>query len=112
MLVISRRIGQSFMIGDDIEATVIDITSGKVVLGLSAPSTVSIKRTEALQAGQFNKAAAASGNINMNGFARAYKAARRSRGPGSSTGSSGDPLTQADNKPPGTSQPPTHHPDS
>lgn len=72
LLVISRRIGESFLIGDDIEATVVDITGSKVVLGLSAPASVSIKRGEALQTGEFNKAAAV-GNINMNSFARMYK---------------------------------------
>jgi len=73
MLVISRRIGESFLIGEDIVATVVDITGGKVVLGLSAPQEISIKRSEVLQAGQFNVMAASGGNINMHGFARMYK---------------------------------------
>ena len=72
MLVISRRIGESFLIGEDIEATVVDITGEKVVLGLSAPREVQISRMEALQTGEQNTRAAA-GNINMNGFARMYK---------------------------------------
>ena len=46
MLVISRRIGESFLIGDDIEATVIDITGESVVLGISAPGELPIKRIE------------------------------------------------------------------
>jgi len=73
MLVISRRIGESFLIGNDIVATVVDITGGKVVLGLSAPADVPIKRSEALVIGEFNTQAAKAGNINMNGFARVYK---------------------------------------
>ena len=73
MLVISRRIGESFMIGDDIEATVVDISGSKVVLGLSAPSEISIRRTEALKVGELNTIAAEAKNINMNGFARMYK---------------------------------------
>ena len=71
MLVISRRIGESFLIGDDIEAFVVDITGEKVVLGLSAPRHVPIKRNEVLQIGELN--AMAAGAINMNGFARMYK---------------------------------------
>jgi len=72
VLVISRKIGESFMIGDDIEATVTDITAGKVALSLKAPGEVPIRRSEVLQTGELNKAASA-GNINMNGFARVYK---------------------------------------
>lgn len=74
MLVISRRIGESFLIGDDIEATVVDITGEKVVLGLNAPREVTISRSEVLQIGLENaQAAKASGNINIHGFARMYK---------------------------------------
>ncbi|MCL2579646.1 MAG: carbon storage regulator [Oscillospiraceae bacterium] len=73
MLVISRRIGESFLIGDDIVATVVDITGGKVVLGLNAPKEVAIRRNEVLQIGELNAQAAAGGNINMNGFAKMYK---------------------------------------
>lgn len=46
MLVISRRIGESFLIGDNIEATVIDITGDKVVLGISAPKEVPVTRCD------------------------------------------------------------------
>jgi len=44
MLVISRRIGESFLIGDNIEATVVDITGESVVLGVTAPRDVRIDR--------------------------------------------------------------------
>lgn len=46
MLVISRRIGESFLIGDNIEATVIDITGDKVVLGINAPKEQEITRCD------------------------------------------------------------------
>ncbi|MCL2055948.1 MAG: carbon storage regulator [Oscillospiraceae bacterium] len=49
MLVISRRIGESFLIGDGIEATVIDITGGKVVLGVSAPKETPITRCDRIE---------------------------------------------------------------
>lgn len=47
MLVISRRIGESFVLGDDMEVMVIDITGEKVVLGVAAPPSVPIARTDA-----------------------------------------------------------------
>ena len=46
MLVISRRIGESFLIGEGIEATVIDITGDKVVLGVAAPKETPITRCD------------------------------------------------------------------
>ena len=72
MLVISRRIGESFVIGENIEATVVDIIGEKVVLGISAPKEVPITRIEVSEIQEQNLAAASS-NINMHGFARSYK---------------------------------------
>ena len=44
MLVISRRIGESFLIGEDIEVTVVDITAERVVLGVTAPKEIPVTR--------------------------------------------------------------------
>ena len=74
MLVISRRIGESFLIGDNIEATVMDIVGEKVVLGLNAPREIPITRMEVAEICRQNELAGKPGsNINMNGFARLYK---------------------------------------
>ena len=72
MLVISRRIGESFVIGENIEATVVDIVGEKVVLGITAPREIPVTRIEVTRLQQQNQEAA-SGNINMHGFARLYK---------------------------------------
>jgi carbon storage regulator len=55
MLVISRRIGESFIIGDNIEATIVDITGDSVVLGVSAPRDVPIGRMEMSQGNKDKK---------------------------------------------------------
>lgn len=68
MLVISRRIGESFVIGDDIVATVVDITGEKVVLGLEAPKSVTITRFTPEPGENGVKSA-----INERGYARQYK---------------------------------------
>ena len=49
MLVISRRIGESFVIGDNIVATVVDIIGEKVVLGVEAPKEIPIERLDAAE---------------------------------------------------------------
>ncbi|MGL5152071.1 MAG: carbon storage regulator CsrA [Clostridium sp.] len=46
MLVITRKKGESLLIGDDIEITVIKLDDGSVKLGVSAPRDVSILRKE------------------------------------------------------------------
>jgi carbon storage regulator len=46
MLVLTRKNGQSIMLGDDIEITVISNDGTKVRLGIQAPAYVPIHRTE------------------------------------------------------------------
>jgi len=46
MLVLSRKIGDSIMIGDEIELTVLEIRSGQVKLGILAPGDVPVHRLE------------------------------------------------------------------
>ncbi len=46
MLVLTRRIGESIVIGDNIRVEVVDIKEGQVRLGIKAPSEVNIYREE------------------------------------------------------------------
>lgn len=46
MLVLSRRIGESIIIGDNIEVCVVDIQGDMIKLGINAPKQVSIYRHE------------------------------------------------------------------
>lgn len=46
MLVLSRKKGQSLMIGQNIELTIIDIQGDQVRIGIRAPKDVSIHRKE------------------------------------------------------------------
>lgn len=46
MLILSRRCGQSIMIGDDVEVFVVDIGEGKVRLGITGPAAVPIHQRE------------------------------------------------------------------
>ena len=49
MLVLSRRFGQSIMIGD-LEVLVVDIRGDKVRLGISAPPEIPVHRREVYNA--------------------------------------------------------------
>lgn len=46
MLIITRKKGESLMIGDDIEITVSKIEDGSVKIGIKAPKDISILRKE------------------------------------------------------------------
>lgn len=58
MLILQRRIGESIRIGDDIEVTVVAIEGGRVRLAISAPSDISILRSELIVAKETNMDAA------------------------------------------------------
>lgn len=64
MLIITRKKGESLMIGDDIEITISKIDDGSVKIGIKAPKNVNILRKELYeQVEQENKMAM---NIDMN----------------------------------------------
>ena len=46
MLVLTRRLKESIMIGDDIEISILSIEGDQVKLGISAPKNVDIHRKE------------------------------------------------------------------
>jgi carbon storage regulator len=46
MLILTRRAGESLMIGEEITVTVLGIKGGQVRIGISAPSDVSVHREE------------------------------------------------------------------
>lgn len=47
MLVMKRRAGESFTIGDEIEIEVLEVAGSRVKLGIVAPDSVAIVRKEA-----------------------------------------------------------------
>ena len=46
MLVLSRRLDESIMVGDDIVITVVRIVGDRVVLGITAPKEIPVHREE------------------------------------------------------------------
>jgi carbon storage regulator len=46
LLVLTRKMNQSIMIGDDIEVSVLSVVGEKVRIGIQAPSEVPVFRTE------------------------------------------------------------------
>ena len=49
MLVLTRKVGQTIVIRDDIEVKILDIKGGYVSVGITAPSDVKVFRQELLE---------------------------------------------------------------
>lgn len=46
MLILTRRIGETLKIGDNIDVTVLNVQGGQVRLGINAPRDVAVHREE------------------------------------------------------------------
>ena len=46
MLILTRRVGESLMIGDDVSVTVLGVKGNQVRIGVNAPKDVSVHREE------------------------------------------------------------------
>ena len=64
MLVLSRRTGESIVIGDDVVVTVLEVRGDVVRLGVAAPRSVQVHREEVYRELQeSNRAAAARADV-------------------------------------------------
>lgn len=78
MLVLSRRVGESLVIGDDITLTVIEVRGDTVRLGVDAPRHVRVHRAEVIAAVKAENLAAARAD---DGVAAALQALARGAAP-------------------------------
>ena len=54
MLVLTRRVGERLIIGDDIEVTILDARGANTKIGIKAPKTVRVDRAEIRESPDFN----------------------------------------------------------
>ena len=57
MLIIRRRAGESILVGPDVEIEVVELSSGRVKLGIRAPRQIVVLRKEVRLAAEQNLAA-------------------------------------------------------
>ena len=62
MLILTRRVGENIVVGDDIVVSVLEVRGDAVRIGVQAPRSVTVHREEVyLELQRANQAAAASG---------------------------------------------------
>ncbi|MGE0581881.1 MAG: carbon storage regulator CsrA [Steroidobacteraceae bacterium] len=62
MLILTRRVGEAVMIGDEVTVTVLGVKGNQVRVGVNAPKTVSVHREEIYERIQREEQGDAPGN--------------------------------------------------
>jgi carbon storage regulator len=88
MLILTRRVGETVMIGDEVTITILGVKGNLVRVGINAPKTTGVHREEIYERIQREKAGESDGppvkvTVSLNRKSGAPTNARTSRGTGS-----------------------------
>ncbi|GAB6116983.1 carbon storage regulator CsrA [Thermoanaerobacter sp. CM-CNRG TB177] len=49
MLILTRKVGQAIIIGENVEIKILEIVDGQIKLGVTAPKSISVLRKELIE---------------------------------------------------------------
>ena len=73
MLVLTRKLNESIMIGDDVKITIVDVKGDQVKLGITAPREVAVHREEVYREIQKENQLAVGNKPNLDSLDRLFK---------------------------------------
>jgi len=73
MLVLTRKVNESIMIGDDVKITVVEVRGDQVKLGITAPKQIAVHREEIFLEIQKENIKAAESKIHLNELDKIWK---------------------------------------
>ncbi len=74
MLVLTRKVGDSIRIGDDIKITIVDVDGNNIKVGIDAPRSIAVHREEVYdRILNENKKAAQAAPVDMGALADMFK---------------------------------------
>ncbi|HBF37275.1 MAG TPA: carbon storage regulator [Firmicutes bacterium] len=73
MLVLTRKLNESIMVGDDVKITIVDVKGDQVKLGITAPRQVAVHREEVYREIQKENQLATSGKPNLESLEKLLK---------------------------------------
>ena len=82
MLILSRKLNERIIIGDEIEISVVEIKGDHVKLGIHAPRSVKVYRHEVYQAIQQENQAAANAPSDLGSLAGLFSQQKQDNDPG------------------------------
>jgi carbon storage regulator len=73
MLVLTRKLNESIMVGDDVKITIVDVKGDQVKLGITAPRQVAVHREEVYREIQKENQQATIGKPNLDSLEKLLK---------------------------------------
>lgn len=72
MLVLTRKLNESIMVGDNVKITIVDVKGDQVKLGITAPREVAVHREEVYREIQKENQLAANAKVNLDQLSKMF----------------------------------------
>lgn len=73
MLVLTRKLNESIMVGDNVKITIVDVKGDQVKLGITAPREVAVHREEVYREIQKENQLAANAKANLDQLSKMFE---------------------------------------